>query len=256
MSTLKTVLRTAPKLGVELSSAIFEMSTFWQTISWYKATGYIKRGDNEPVMIMPGFTATDGSLIFLKMALSYMGYSPYTWEQGRNHGRYSELKPGILKKFFQIHEKHQSPVELLGWSKGGRMSLKLANELGSEFVSGVVTIGSPIWPNDRFSVDDIPEFLPEGLKEDIMAIIIEIRQPAPMPPKDIPYTAIHGSLDMIVPSASSVIPDDLLHNNAQNQFVNLCGHLGLGLSGRTVVEIIRHLNRDFGHFFDSQYEYA
>lgn len=223
-------------------------------------------------MILPGFTATDGSLIFLVWALRALGYTPYTWKQGRNHGRFEEFRPKLLEVFYDIHRKHDCPVELIGWSKGGRMALKLSNILGADYVSGIVTIGSPIWPNSLRSLDDIPGFLHEGketfvdklaclihskvgkglqeIKRDISTIMLELQKPAPMPPANISYTSIIGGVDMIVPREDALLPDHLLREWVQNQIVLGCSHVGLGLSGRTIVYIAQHIQSDYEHYYD------
>ena len=44
------------------------------------------RGDGHPVLVMPGFTASDVSTGILRRYLNSLGYDTYAWELGRNLG--------------------------------------------------------------------------------------------------------------------------------------------------------------------------
>src|SRR5260370_23948130 len=44
------------------------------------------RGDGHPVLVLPGFLASDASTALLRGYLNYMNYRAYPWRLGRNSG--------------------------------------------------------------------------------------------------------------------------------------------------------------------------
>lgn len=146
------------------------------------------RGDGHPVMIMPGFMASDASTLPLRLFLRSRGYTPYRWGQGRNYGRGIDLKEGVTKntniyrKLKHLREKHQRKVSLIGWSLGGVYARELA-KLAPEDVRQVITLGSPFTNNihantvsgifERVSGRKLEKFDPE--------LFEKISQPPPVP---------------------------------------------------------------------------
>lgn len=263
MSTIKTLVKGLAGLSVESSSFCFETTTFIPTLLADIALGRIKKGNGQPIMILPGFSATDGSLFVLVKTLNALGYNAYTWGQGRNHGRFEELRDGIISEALKIYDKHGEPLTIIGWSKGGRMALKLAEIINPNLVAGILTIGSPLWPNSGRSVEDIPDFLykiplrgVQNLLQDGIDILNELQEAAPMSPKDVPTTVIIGGFDQIVPEVDAVIPVEFLNENLQNCRVSFCGHLALGFSARTVRMIVQHINAGYHHYHEVHPDYV
>ena len=228
---LKMVATFAPKLAVELGSFGFEASTYLQTIVFDLGTGRIKFGNGQPIMILPGFTATDGSLYVLEKTLISLNFKAETWGQGQNHGDFNRLLPGLLEKFFEMYERHgKQPIMLIGWSKGGRMARKLANMLGPEFVAGVLTMGTPDRPHTVRDIEEIPRIpirlIPKKFRATYLrymgmveGIIEELKTPAPHPHSGIPTTICYGGADMVVSIKDAKMPDKYLHRNLQNVLI-------------------------------------
>jgi len=78
------------------------------------------RGNRDPVIILPGYGAGDGSTIILKIYLQLLGYRVRGWGLGRNVGVVADLLPRILKRLASLSRRsdHQT-VTIIGWSLGG-----------------------------------------------------------------------------------------------------------------------------------------
>ncbi len=105
-----------------------------------------ERGDGHPVMVMPGFLASDFSTKLLRTFLRSRNYSAYGWGLGRNMGKFSDPENGcseeIVNALKLIYDKHGEKVSIIGWSLGGIYARELAR-LHPEMVRNVITLGSP-----------------------------------------------------------------------------------------------------------------
>src|SRR5437870_11320139 len=86
------------------------------------------RGQGQPVLILPGYGAGDGSTAILKSYLRLLGYRARGWGLGRNRGAASELLPRILKRALSLARRTNHKVNLIGWSCGGYLARELARE--------------------------------------------------------------------------------------------------------------------------------
>ena len=110
----------------------------------------LPRGDGHPVLVLPGFVATDGSTAPLRRLLGDLGYAPFGWELGANIGPTPQIISGMLARFEHIATSHDRPVSVIGWSLGGIYGREIARRF-PEAVRQVITMGSPIHmrPGDR-----------------------------------------------------------------------------------------------------------
>jgi pimeloyl-ACP methyl ester carboxylesterase len=99
-------------------------------------------GDGHPVLIIPGFTASDRSTVVLRNFLSTLGYLPCGWNQGINFGIRHEAFEGVAELLTQLHEEYGCRVSLVGQSLGGIYARELA-KLFPDLVRQVITLGSP-----------------------------------------------------------------------------------------------------------------
>ena len=101
-----------------------------------------------PVMVIPGFLASDGSTAVLRSGLAAAGYDSFGWGLGINLG----ATPSRLDKLVELLRGHVDaagrPVSLVGWSLGGLYAREVA-KLVPELVERVVTLGSPFSGNPR-----------------------------------------------------------------------------------------------------------
>ena len=101
------------------------------------------RGDGHPVLLLPGFMGSEGSLIALELFLRNRGYDVQTWGLGRNVGFRPGHASAIEQKIRYLHHETGRKVSLVGWSLGGVFALYGAHQ-ASECVRNVITLGSPV----------------------------------------------------------------------------------------------------------------
>lgn len=119
------------------------------------------RGDEHPVLILPGFLAGDPSTVPLRSVLRSQGYWVHGWQLGRNLGPTDQIVAGLVNRLTTLHDRHDRPVSLIGWSLGGIYARRLARRF-PDMVRQVITLGSPfrIDPDrDRSSVSALYDSL-------------------------------------------------------------------------------------------------
>ena len=102
-----------------------------------------KRGQGQPVLVLPGFMTDDTSTIVLRTFLSSIGYKTQGWGLGINNGRMMDLLPPVYEKIKQIKADTNQKVILVGWSRGGIISREIARDYPQD-IDRVITIGSPV----------------------------------------------------------------------------------------------------------------
>jgi pimeloyl-ACP methyl ester carboxylesterase len=100
-------------------------------------------GDGHPVMIVPGFGASDLATLPLRRALRRLGYAAYGWGQGTNLGMRPAIRNALTQRLQKLSADHQSPLSLIGWSLGGVFVREMARHQ-PQLVRRVITLGSPI----------------------------------------------------------------------------------------------------------------
>jgi pimeloyl-ACP methyl ester carboxylesterase len=115
----------------------------------YRAFGRLgERGDpaGEPVMVIPGFFASDRSTLGLQRALARHGYRVSGWGLGRNFGARADTLDRIVRQLEKVSRGR--PVTLIGWSLGGIYAREVAKQR-PDLVARVMTLGSPFAGNPR-----------------------------------------------------------------------------------------------------------
>ena len=187
------------------------------------------KGDEHPVLVLPGFMASDFSTRPLRKFIQRLGYQAYGWDLGRNTAK-PEFLDILFDKLDQIYEKHDRRVSLIGWSLGGVFARQLA-KARPELVRQVITLGSPFAGIDQpNNVAWVYNLISGGKRvRDVDPVLIEnIPLPAP-----VPTTAIYTKEDGIVPWQLCIEKEDKIHQNIQVRG----SHLGLGVNP-SVMEII------------------
>lgn len=98
-------------------------------------------GAGRPVLVIPGFLASDGSTRPLRLGLRAAGFRAHGWKRGRNLGLTADLLDEIDARVDAIGRG--APVSLVGWSLGGLLAREYAKR-APERIDKVVTLGSPI----------------------------------------------------------------------------------------------------------------
>lgn len=102
----------------------------------------LPRGNGRPVLVIPGFGASDLYTASLRRALSRLGHDVHGWGLGLNTGMNSHVRKALAQKVSNLHTTVGQPVSLIGWSLGGVFARELARQLPTE-VARVFTLGSP-----------------------------------------------------------------------------------------------------------------
>lgn len=190
------------------------------------------QGDGHPVLLVPGFMASETTLIALKLFLQSKGYEVHTWGLGRNVGFRSKHANALPQKIRHLHHMTGKKVSLVGWSLGGVFALYGAQN-AQECVRAIVTLGSPV------SVDTAGSQSPTALKALYRLVSHRLGASAHMmQPRakemreqrrlDLPTSCLYSISDGVVPPQEATIDGDpALHEN-----IRVPGsHIGLGFNG-------------------------
>ncbi|MGI9247106.1 MAG: esterase/lipase family protein [Steroidobacteraceae bacterium] len=187
------------------------------------------RGDGHPVLLVPGFTAGDATLVGLSTFLRSRGYHVETWGLGQNTGFKLKFSQALEQKLRFMHHRHKRKVSMVGWSLGGVYAFYTAH-VAPECVRNVVSLGSPM----RFSVDefDVP-FLVKAIYRYLahpmgpVAHLSNVRAKVLRAPPPVPSTCIFSMTDGVVPpDAARIDTNDREHEN-----IWVPGsHVGLGFN--------------------------
>lgn len=103
----------------------------------------VPRGDGAAVVVVPGFTGTDGYLAPMRRWLSRIGYRPYLSGIGHNAHCLERLGQRLTDTLETAAAETGRRVHLVGHSLGGVLSRGVTC-LRSDLVASVTTMGTPI----------------------------------------------------------------------------------------------------------------
>jgi hypothetical protein len=192
------------------------------------------RGAGRPVLVVPGFGASDRATARLRDHLDQRGWTTYAWLVGPNHGLTDEVLDGVLARFDQVHDTERAPVDVVGWSFGGLLARWVAHQRPTQ-VRSVVTLGSP-WRPEGERTRTTPLFerarRTHGLSERAEKVVDELRGPLP-----VPTTAIWSRTDGIVGwRGCQVEESDTAHNVSVPS-----SHLGMASNPFALAALVRAL---------------
>jgi hypothetical protein len=192
-------------LALEAPRAAAELGAFAAALPLLR---WAPRGDGHPVVVFPGFMASDRSTRPLRWFLRDRGYHVHGWRLGVNLGPTDHIIEGLRARLTRLREVHGGrKLSLIGWSLGGIYARDIAR-IDPEGIRQVITLGSP------FRVTDGDGSHAAGVYETTRE----------RPPLGVPSTAIYSRSDGI--AAGESCHDG---HGEQRECVEVIGsHCGLG----------------------------
>jgi hypothetical protein len=191
------------------------------------------RGQGQPVLLLPGYGAGDGSTLILKIYLRLLGYRVRGWGLGRNSGDVPDLLPRVLKRIGSISHRTHQQVRLIGWSLGGYLAREAARER-PELVHRVITLGTPVVGGPKYTVV-ARRFHRRGIDMAAIEAEIELRNRISL---RTPVTAIYSRADAVVAWEACIDENggDVEHVEVRTT------HVGLGFSPEVYKIIAQRLS--------------
>ena len=217
-----------------------------------------------PVIVIPGLWGSDETMRKLRLFLTQSGYDAQGWGLGRNlagrgwSGEISDLSdgwaigerdrpnkgegavPALCDQFGEL-VKHRSealgrPIALVGWSLGGLLAREAARDY-PDYVSGVITLGSPVIGGPKYSFVN-GRYRRLGLDIDWIAQQTIKRHVVPI---QCPVISIYSKHDAIVHWSASL---DRWTPHAKHYEVD-CSHMAFGFHPPTLKIIKNELDKIF-----------
>ena len=110
------------------------------------------RGSGQPVILSPGWRASQHSMEPLRRFLARKRFDARHWGLGTNQGDVQGYVNTLVPRVLQQADATGKPVALVGWSLGGVVSREVAREL-PDAVSCVITFGSPVVGGPLYTVN-------------------------------------------------------------------------------------------------------
>ena len=198
----------------------------------------VGRGDRHPVLVMPGFTATDHSTVGLRYLMRSWGYWAHGWGLGRNVGPTHDVLAGIHDRLEALHDRHGARVSLVGWSLGGLYARYLARQMPDK-VRNVITLGSPLQmtQGDRSNASGIADRLQHLFDPAFIEMADHERGPLP-----VPATSVYTRTDGVVRWQVCLDIADETHENVEVRG----SHAGLGFNPAVIYVIADRLGQPEG----------
>ncbi|MDK3255792.1 esterase/lipase family protein [Blastococcus capsensis] len=177
------------------------------------------RGEPHPVVVLPGWLASDVSTRTLRRWLGRLGYPTVGWDLGRNHGSRPEVVEGVRTLVERLVDEHGTPVSIVGQSLGGIFARRLA-ERSPRLVRQVVSLGSPfaaVAPRPRRPSG-------AGVYREYRRLRA-VEQVRPAPALSVPSTSVYSRWDGVVDWRGCLQEEG---RTSENVAVH-ASHLGMGV---------------------------
>lgn len=203
----------------------------------------VKKGNGQPVVLIPGFMGDASSLKILRYFLDRLGYRSFSWGQGRNVGFRMPIFRRAVARVEEISRRCGKPVNLIGQSLGGVIAREIAKQK-PDTVQQVITLGSPFRDPTGVTSNSTklyktlnPDVPPGELTEEELVMMEKFLESPP-----VPQTAVYSKGDGhthwtgCLQSGKAVAP-------AENVAV-YGSHIGMGWNGLVLYLIADRLAQD------------
>lgn len=167
----------AALIALEMRAGL-ELAGLLPALPWLRAA---HRGCGSPVLVLPGYLASDASTRALRWFLRDRGHHVHGWRLGRNLGPEPDTVQGLAARLMALHERHGQRVALVGWSLGGIYARELARHFPNH-VRQVITLATPFRDVGATTVARLQR-LGIGPRPDerVTAFTERLREPLPVP---------------------------------------------------------------------------
>ncbi|WP_291858545.1 alpha/beta hydrolase [Bradyrhizobium sp.] len=198
------------------------------------------RGDGHPVLMLPGFLASDLSMAPMRRYLRELGYDAHAWRMGRNTGGVSRMRAALRDRLTGIHAATGRKVSIVGWSLGGVYARDLALQ-APDMVRYVATLGSPFANDVRATnATRLYEALSGEGADDNPELRAAIAGDLP-----VPTSSIYSRTDGVVNWRTCLLrPSD----TAENIEIHFASHIGLGVNPAALWAVADRLAQPEGEF--------
>ncbi len=212
------------------------------------------RGD-DPVVLVPGFMAGDGTLALMARSLRRRGFRTYRSQIHANVGCTLNAAAQLESRLESVAIRRGSKVQIVGHSLGGMLARGIAVRR-PDLVSGIVTLGSPMcapaahhvflsWSVEmlvRLSAAGVPGLMAQDCVSGSCARQSwdESRQPVP---DDVGFTTVYSKRDGIVDWRACI-------EDSAAQVEVGASHCGMAVDPLVIDEVAaalaRHADREAG----------
>lgn len=209
-------------LGLEPLRSMAEYGLGWLLHIPLKT--FCKKGDEHPVLVLPGLGAGDETTHYLRNFLNGIGYQSHSWNLGRNLGprdgmeiMMENIEARLLEIFLESGDRQ---VSIIGWSLGGIYAREIAKRK-PDMIRQIITLGTPFKASaGGTNAAGLYEILSGDNSHKNPKIIAQIA----IPP-DIPFTSLYSKSDGVVHWECSIEKQSPMAENIEIQGAS---HMGLG----------------------------
>ena len=201
---------------------------------------------DDPVLLVPGFMAGDGSLGLMRRALVQQGFRAYRSQIHANVGCTLDAAAQLEVRLESIAQRRGSRVRIVGHSLGGMLARGVAARR-PDLVSGLVTLGSPVLAPGahhvslaasvsllvRLSRAGVPGLMSQDCVAGACARQSFDQGRAPLP-EEVDFTAVYSRRDGIVDWRACLDP-------AARAVEVRASHVGMAVDPRVITEVVRGL---------------
>jgi alpha-beta hydrolase superfamily lysophospholipase len=136
------------------------------------------QGQGQPIMVVPGFMASDRTTARLRRSLSAAGFNSIGWALGRNTGIRADMFDRMDQRIDTLNL--DTKITLIGWSLGGLIAREYAKHAPHR-IAKVITLGSPFSGDLRANNAWRAYELIAGHKIDNPPITVNLPEKPPVP---------------------------------------------------------------------------